>query len=97
MQVPIAVALDAAFGSPRWVHAAGRAALTLAGGGVVLAGFFGITVETRTEEAGARPAGERWQRQAAALRAALEGGEEEERGGPGARPHLPPLPRELSP
>jgi hypothetical protein len=42
MQVPIAVMLDVLFRHPAWLQRAGPAALTLTGGGLILAGFFGI-------------------------------------------------------
>lgn len=51
LQVPIAVALDALFRNPRWLHSALPAVLTFVGGAVVLAGFWGMNVTTQEAEA----------------------------------------------
>lgn len=50
MQVPIAVLLDLLFRSPAWLSRVGSAVLTLLGGGLILAGFFGINLSSSAEQ-----------------------------------------------
>ena len=49
LQIPLAVLLDAVFGSPMWMQRAGSAVLTFIGAGVILTGFFGILIETKDD------------------------------------------------
>ena len=95
MQVPIAVALDPLVGSPAWLRSAAAAVLTFVGGGVVLAGFFGMTAGAMAEQQAAAdpqtPPAEaqqhhRWALQSAALEAELEDEEGLPSGGAGAGP-----------
>ncbi|KAL4458711.1 hypothetical protein ABPG75_013576 [Micractinium tetrahymenae] len=50
LQVPLAVLLDALLRSPAWLAHAGSAVLTLLGGAVVLAGFFGVNAAGEDDE-----------------------------------------------
>ncbi|PSC71079.1 putative vacuolar membrane [Micractinium conductrix] len=50
LQVPLAVALDAALRSPAWLSHAGSTVLTLLGGAAVLAGFFGVNAAGEDDE-----------------------------------------------
>ncbi len=78
MQVPIAVLMDALFRDPGWKHSAWGAALTFAGGAVVLLGFFGIVWGGGGEAEGRADA--RWEASHVQLERELEveGGEGEE-------------------
>ena len=44
LQLPIAVAMEGLLRNPVWLHSPGTALLTFLGGGVILAGFFALTV-----------------------------------------------------
>ena len=68
--------------------------LTILGGGVVLAGFFGINLAERDEGGGEESARKAWERQSAALQAELEGHQEagEEMGGRAVGVLPPPPP-----
>lgn len=50
LQVPLAVVLDALLRSPAWLAHAGSTVLTLLGGAVVLAGFFGVNAAGEDDE-----------------------------------------------
>ena len=84
MQVPLAVVLDALLRDPPWLRSARGAALTLAGGCVVLAGFFGVNAQGGGDEQAQR---EQWEQRQQALQRELdfELDEEEEEGGSGGR------------
>lgn len=49
MQVPIAVLLDLLFRHPAWLQRAVPAVLTISGGVLILAGFFGINLSASQE------------------------------------------------
>jgi hypothetical protein len=50
LQVPLAVLLDGLLRSPPWLSHAGSTVLTLAGGAVVLCGFFGVNAAGEDDE-----------------------------------------------
>lgn len=50
LQVPLAVLLDGLLRSPAWLSHAGSTVLTLVGGAIVLAGFFGVNAAGEDDE-----------------------------------------------
>eukprot|EP00887_Chlorella_sp_A99_P006449 scaffold3.g6449.t1 len=75
MQVPLAVAIDAALRSPPWPHYPSTAVLTFLGATVVLVGFFGLNTTEAEDERGRQ---RQWEERAAALQTVRGGDEDEE-------------------
>lgn len=70
LQVPLAVLLDGLLRSPAWLSHAGSTVLTLVGGTIVLAGFFGVNAAGEDDEKTRHAAWEERQ----AVRRLLQGG-----------------------
>lgn len=68
LQVPLAVLLDGLLRSPAWLSHAGSTVLTLVGGTIVLAGFFGVNAAGEDDEKTRHAA---WEERQAALQRGL--------------------------
>ena len=77
MQVPLAIAIDGVVRRPAWLHSAPTAWLTFIGGGVVLTGFFVLTLHSGGSESGSGSGGrgnaveKSWERHSRQLDAVL--------------------------